>query len=240
VKFWGAILVVAFSSLLALAQEPDPLETRSVQHIQPVEPADPISSDRILGVIPNFQTVSDPNRPVARLTAKQKFSLFVKETVDPFTVVSAVMGAGMSQAGNGTPQYGYGLAAYSRRVGAAYADMATQNFFSDGLLAGVLHQDPRYYRMGPEHSIPRRVMYSMTRMIIGRKDSGRPTFNYAYIGGMSMGIALSNAYYPSSSVNGSVTAGRFVSSLTGAAFGNLLPEFWPDVRQKLAHLHRRR
>jgi len=227
----GAILA---SSFPLSAQESDS-EPLPLHHIQPVEPVDPISNDRILGVIPNFQTVSDPTQPVVPLKVRQKFSLFVKETVDPFTFVSAAMGAALSQRGNATPQYGGGMASYGQRLGAAFTDMATQNFFSDALLASVLHQDPRYYRMGPEHSVPRRVLYSVSRLLIGRRDSGRMTFNFAGVGGMAMGIGLSNAYYPSPSVSGSVTADRFVSSITGAALGNLLPEFWPDVSKKLAH-----
>ncbi len=216
------------------AQDPETPEPRSLQRIQPVEPVDPISSDRILGIIPNFQTVSDPNEHVAPLTPHQKFTLFVKETVDPYTFVSAAMGAALSQAGDGTPKYGVGMAPYSQRLGAAFVDMATQNFFSDFMLATVLHEDPRYYRMGPSHSIPRRVVYSLSRLIITRKDSGPAEFNYSGVGGMAMGIALSNAYYPDRSVSGSVTEARFISSMTGSALGNLLPEFWPDFKEKLA------
>ena len=214
-------------------QEADPLEMPAVQNIQPVEPTDGISNDRILGVIPNFQTVSDPKQIVSRLTAHQKFTLFVKETLDPSTFVSAAIGAGMSQASNGTPKYGDGMAAYSQRVGAAYVDMATQNFFADYALCAVLHEDPRYYRMGPEHSIPRRIWYSMTRLVVTKTDSGRRSFNFAGVGGMAMGIALSNAYYPGKSVSGSVTSGRFTSSMSSTAFGNLLPEFWPDFQELL-------
>jgi hypothetical protein len=189
--------------------------------------------------MPNFQAVSDPNQPVVPLTPRQKFLLFYRETVDPFTFVSAAIGAGLSQSGNRTPQYGGGMASYGQRLGAAYADVATQNFFSDALLATVLHEDPRYYRMGPGHSVPRRVVYSMSRLMIGRRDSGGATFNFAGVGGMAMGIALSNAYYPGRDVNGSTTGGRFVSSITSASLGNLLPEFWPDVKLKLARWRRK-
>jgi hypothetical protein len=229
-------IAIALLSIVTLlqGQDADPVEPVSPVRIQPVEPVDPISNDRILGVIPNYQTVSDPNKPLVPLTSRQKFTLFVKETVDPFTFVSAAMGAGMSQAGDQTPKYGEGIVPFSQRLGAAYVDMATQNFFADALLASVLHEDPRYYRMGPSRSIPRRVVYSMTRLVISKTDSGHPTFNFSGVGGMAMGIALSNAYYPARSVSGSVTEARFLSSVTGFALGNLLPEFWPDVKEKLA------
>jgi hypothetical protein len=243
---FARLMCVAMLSLLVrlhgqeIALEPDSPEPRSLQRIQPVEPADPISNDRIMGVIPNFQTVSDPNQKVAPLTGHQKFTLFVKETVDPYTFVSAAMGAALSQAGDGTPRYGVGMAPYSQRLGAAYVDMATQNFFSDCLLATVLHEDPRYYRMGPGHSIPRRVFYSLSRLVVTRSDAGHERFNFSGVGGMAMGIALSNAYYPAKSVSGSVTEARFISSMTGSALGNLLPEFWPDFKEKVAHWRHKR
>ena len=242
---------VAFRGLLLLgiplfaqepAQDPDAVGLRSLERIQPVDPISPvdgISNDRIMGVIPNFATVTDPSRSMPPLTAHQKFTLFGKETVDPFTFVSAAMGAALSQASNGTPQYGDGMEPYGQRLGAAIADMAAQNFFSDAALATVLHEDPRYYRMGPSHSIPRRVFYSLTRLVVTKRDSGRESFNFSGVGGMAMGIALSNSYYPGRSVSGLVTESRFVSSLTSSALGNLLPEFWPDFKEKLAHWRHR-
>ena len=232
-----AMAVMAVSQpLVAQDAQPDSdiAEPRSLQRIQPVEPADAISSDRILGVIPNFQTVSDPTKPITPLRRWQKVDLFVKETVDPFTFVSAAMGAALSQAGDGTPRYGVGMVPYSQRLGAAFLDMATQNFFSDAILATTLHEDPRYYRMGPGHSIARRVVYSLSRLVITKTDSGKERFNFSGVGGMAMGIALSNAYYPDKSVSGSVNEARFISSMTGGALGNLLPEFWPDFKEKLA------
>ena len=51
---------------------------------------------------------------------------------------------------------------------------------------------------------------------------------------MEMGIALSNADYPPKSVNGDEVAYRTFTSLSATALGNLLPEFWPDIKAKLA------
>ncbi len=50
-----------------------------------------------------------------------------------------------------------------------------------------------------------------------------------------MGIGLSNAYYPASSVNATEVASRFGTSLISSALGNILPEFWPDIHEKLFH-----
>ena len=194
-----------------------------------------LNDKRIFGVIPDFQTVTDPSLGVKPLTAKQKWALALRETIDPFNVVNAAMSAAFSQKGNQTPKYGEGGAAYTRRFGAAFADFGTQNFFSAGLLATVLHQDPRYYRKGPGTSIPKRVVYSVSRLVIARQDSGASTFNAAGIGGMAMGIAASNLYYPTVSIRGCVMAERVSTSLTGGVMGNLMSEFWPDLQRKFFH-----
>jgi hypothetical protein len=192
------------------------------------------NDDRIFGVIPNFLTVENPQPGTAPLTPKQKFALFAKETFDPFTFAESAAGAGVSQAHNGDPVYGRGSGAYADRFGAAFGDVATQNFFSDFLLASWLHEDPRYFRRGPEFSFWNRVGYAISRVVVTRTDSGRNRFNFSGILGMSMGIALSNAYYPDPSVNGAEVGSRFGTSLAASAVGNLLPEFWPDIREKLA------
>jgi hypothetical protein len=200
---------------------------------------DPISNERILGVIPNFQTVPDPAAPYKPLRVRDKWKLFVKETVDPYTFASAAAGAAISQWHNTAPKYGDGAEPYLQRFGAAQADVTTQNFFSDAVLASLLHEDPRYFRMGPSHKVLWRIGYAVSRIAITRKDSGKDGFSFSGIGGMGLGIALSNAYYPPKSVNGDEMGSRVLTSLTAAGLGNLLPEFWPDVKAKLARLRHR-
>ena len=200
---------------------------------RPSRPA--LNENRIFGVIPDYQTVTDSTGPVKPLTPKQKWTLALKESVDPFNVLNAAMGAAFSQRGNQTPKYGEGDVAYARRFGAALADFSTQNFFSAGLLATVLHQDPRYYRKGPGTGVPKRVVYSVSRLVIARQDSGANAFNASGIGGMMLGIAASNLYYPAVSVRGSVMACRVSTSLTGGIMGNLMSEFWPDIQKRFFH-----
>jgi hypothetical protein len=198
-------------------------------------PAAVQTGDRILGVIPNYQTVNDATSPVAPLTPRQKWNLALRETLDPFNIANSVVGAGFSQMGNQTPKYGQGGRAFSLRFGAAWADLATQNFFSAGVLATVLHQDPRYYRRGPRSGVMKRVAYSVSRLAVARQDSGRNAFNASGIFGMGLGIAASNAYYPAQSVRGEVMLARLSTSVTGGIIGNLMSEFWPDIQKKFFH-----
>ncbi len=204
----------------------------------PAPAADPFNEQRILGVMPDYQTVRDPSAKPPPLTKRQKWQLAWKEAIDPFNVASAVMTAGFSQLDNDTPKYGKDSVAYGERFGAAFADFTTQNFLSAGLLASVLHQDPRYYRRGPGSGFWARLVYSASRIVITRNDAGQGVFNTSNLGGMVLGIAASNAYYPPRSVRWNVMAGRLETSLLGSLTGNLMSEFWPDVQKKVFH-HRK-
>src|SRR6185369_14942843 len=67
----------------------------------PPPPVETFNSERIMGVIPDYQTVTEtPGGRAIPLTGKQKWSLALKETVDPFNLVNAVIGAAFSQKGN--------------------------------------------------------------------------------------------------------------------------------------------
>jgi len=194
---------------------------------------------RILGVIPNFQTVS-PERGIHPLTARQKWALFARESTDPFNMAGLAFGAGLANLSNAHPRYGYGGRAYADRFAAAAADMTAQNFFGDAVFGSLFHQDPRYFRKGPQARISTRIFYALSRVAVTRQDSGRRAFNISQLLGMAMGVGLSNAYYPSASANGTVMMERVRTSLTSAVFSNLLPEFWPDIRDRFLHRHHRK
>jgi hypothetical protein len=204
----------------------------------PVQPAPvtvPLNKDRILKIIPNYQTVENSNQNIAPMTAKEKWHLVWKNMVDPFNVGSAALGAAWSQATGTTPKYGRGTGALGERSGAAIGDFGSQTFFSTGVFATVLHQDPRYFRKGPQSRFLPRVADSLEQIVVARQDSGAKTFNASNFLGMAAGIGFSNIYYPPASRTGTVMRGRIVTSLTGDAMGNLLSEFWPDIRRKLFH-----
>lgn len=198
----------------------------------------PAKDQHILGIIPNYQAVMDPTAPAEPRTVRQKWATAFRESADPFNLFNAAIGAGLSQAADSHPKYGYGPGAYGQRYGAAMADVTMQGIFTDGLMASLLHQDTRYYRLGPQANVAHRIYYSLTRVAVARTDAGKPTFNWALLGGSLLAIGFSNAYYPVRSQNGDVMLSRLNSCYTSLAVGNLLPEFWPDIKAKFFH-HKR-
>src|SRR5580704_129457 len=198
---------------------------------QTAGPFDDTSDDRILKVIPNYQTVEEPTPTTPPLTTRQKYKLFLRESTDPFNLTSAALGAAISQGHASDPKYGVGLSAYGQRLGAAVADETSQEFFSDALLATWWHQDPRYFRKG-SGSVLARSFYAVSRVFVCRTDSGRNAGNWSNLAGTALGIGLANVYYPRRSITVSENGSRFITSLSASAFANLLPEFWPDIRRK--------
>jgi hypothetical protein len=242
------VAVSSFSVPFVLAQAPPPELSQGQPVSAPPSSSQAASSqpstvpgfaesvdDRIFGVIPSYLAVEDPRKNVVPLTAKQKFELFAKETLDPFTFASSAAGAALSQIDNDNPKYGHGAGPYAERFGAAMADVTTQNFFSDAVLASLLHEDPRYFRRGPEYGVWYRVGYALSRVVVTRTDQGTNRFNFSGMLGMGLGIGLSNAYYPDASVSASEVGYRFGTSLLASALSNILPEFWPDVHEKFFH-----
>jgi hypothetical protein len=230
------IIEFAADSAIACELEEVSPSAAAMGAVDPILPAAPVfNEDRIMGVMPDYQTVRDTTHWTAPLSVKEKWLLAERETLDPFNFATGLLTAAESQVHNQTPKYGEGWKNYGRRLYAAQLDFATQNFFSAGVMATVLHQDPRYFRKGPQAKFFSRILYSMSRLVIAQQDSGRQAFNGSNVGGVVLGIAASNLYYPAASRNGTVMVSRLWTSFMGGAVGNLMSEFWPDVEQRFFH-----
>ncbi|MDZ4801875.1 MAG: hypothetical protein SGI92_27280 [Bryobacteraceae bacterium] len=109
----------------------------------------------------------------------------------------------------------------------------SQGALTGAVFPALLHQDPRYFRLGPKHSIWKQVGYSMSRVAVIRTDGGRQAPNWSFFLGTAAGVAMSNLWYPSTDRTGSVMGSRMVAISIGSATGNLLPEFWPDIQSRV-------
>jgi len=147
---------------------------------------------RILGIIPNFYVVYDYNTEA--LTTKLKYKLALKSTFDVVTLVGAMFVAGLNQAAD-TPAYVQGMKGYGQRVGAAYADAASDVIIGGAVLPSLLHQDPRYFYQGTGTK-KSRMWHALGSPFICRGDNGKTQFNYSSVGGDLISGALTNVYYP--------------------------------------------
>jgi len=177
---------------------------------------------RVLGIIPNFYVSYIPD--AAPLTAKQKFELALKNTIDPvsFGINGAV--AGFEQAGNGFSEYGQGAKGYGKRYGAAFADSVTGGFFGDALFPSLFRQDPRYFYKGTG-SKRSRILYALANAVICKSDKGRWQPNYSGILGSIVSGGISNAYYPPQARGAPLVFEGAAIGIGASAAANIFQEF---------------
>lgn len=170
-------------------------------------------------------------------TTQKRWTNFVHETAGPITVAGGAFNAVFSQLTDTDPQYGKGGSAFSKRLGASYADIAAQNFFGDFLVASAFREDPRYYRKGPGHSLIYRAGYAISRAFVIRKDDGTNGFNFDNVFGSALSAGFSNLYYPPPSRTRGAFLSHFAIDIADNGFVNLAPEFWTDFRDKILRRH---
>jgi hypothetical protein len=188
---------------------------------------------RVLGVVPNFNI--SYRSDAAPLTAGQKMTLAFRSAVDPFTFAAAIMVAGYHEALNDDTGFGWGIGGFGRRSGAAYLDAFNGTIIGNGILPAVLHQDPRYFRLG-HGTRTHRLLYAMATTVICKSDRTRRWEpNYSNVAGNIISGAISNLYYPSqeSGVGETITNGLTVTA--EGTIGGVFNEFWPDISRKLFH-----
>ena len=183
-----------------------------------------------------------PGQQVPHLSISDKFGMGVKDAVSPISAIGWLLAAGYSQAVDSSPNYDSPLndrsgKAFAQRFGAAAARASSEGIFSDSIMAPILHQDPRYYKMGRGHNVLKRAVYAATRPLITRTDGGHTTINLSYLGGNLAGSALTQAYYPPVNRGLSQVMQTYGGSIGGGALGFLTSEFLDDTLQAL-HLQK--
>lgn len=178
---------------------------------------------RVLGIIPNFFVAYDPKAPP--LTARLKFQLAWKASIDPVDFLGAGALAGLEQADNYFSGYGQGAQGYGKRYGAAFADGFFGSMFGNAIYPILLHQDPRYFYQGTG-SIRSRAAHAIVSAVVCKGDNGRWQPNYSGILGSLTSGGISNLYYPAANRNGvSLTFENTALGTAGSAVQALLQEF---------------
>ena len=176
---------------------------------------------RVLGFIPNFYVVYDPD-PVP-LTTKLKFRLALKVSTDPITALGIAFLSGTQQAGD-TPDYGQGAAGFGKRFGANAADGFSDIMIGGAILPSLLHQDPRYFYQG-SGTKKSRIQHAMLHPFVCKGDNGNWQPNYSSLGGDLASSAISNVYYPRSNRGAGLIFTNFAISTAERVATSLAQEF---------------
>jgi hypothetical protein len=218
------------SSSQTPAQQPS---AEKSQHEKAEEQIREQEKQRLVGVLPQFNI--SYRSDAASMTAGQKMRLALRSSVDPVAFGVAFVAAGYHEAMDDDKGFGWGIEGYGKRSGSAYLDAFDGNIIGNGILPSILHQDPRYFRLG-HGTFTHRLLYSLATNVICKHDNtGRWEPNYSNVSGNIISGAISNLYYPStnSGIGQTFTNGFMVTAEGG--IGSIFDEFWPDVSRKLLH-----
>ncbi len=192
-----------------------------------------LQTKRILGIIPNFRSVSaDVKLPPQ--SEKEKFYTALQDSFDYSAVLLPATIAGYSQLNNSTPEFHQGAKGYARYFWHTYVDQASENIFVEGIVPSLTHEDNRYYTLG-KGGFSKRAIYSLTRVVITRNDAGSETFNLGEVVGAGAAAGISNLYYPSRDRTVSSTVGKWGQSIGIDAATFMFKEFWPDINHHVFH-----
>lgn len=232
----GAVLpdapaVAPQSSQSQNAQQPDSPE---IQRQKAEEQIKEQEHQRTAGIIPAFNVTYHAD--AVSLTPAQKFHLQFRAATDPYVFGLAMFVAGMGEIKDSNRGFGWGPDGYAKRAAAAYGDNVIGHTFGNAILPSLLHQDPRYFRLG-HGTIGHRFLNPLEGAVITRHDnSGKLEPNYSNVFGNLIGGAISNLYYPADRQTDVAHTFRigFMVTVEGA-FGSELQEFWPDISRKIFH-----
>ncbi len=218
------------------AQSTDNAESTTTPAATPpatAQPAGEAIDKRIFGVLPNYRT-ADGTVPFMPITTRRKFYIAAKDSFDYPVYLTAAAFAGLYQLENQNPSFGQGVKGYAKRLATSYGDQAIGNLMTEAIFPSLLHEDPRYFRIGSSGgSTWHRTKYAITRVFVVRTDKGGSTFNFSEWLGNGTAVAVSNLYYPGDTRNVSDNIQKLGIAVGTDAFSQVLKEFWPDIKRKL-------
>lgn len=166
------------------------------------------------------------------MTWQQKGYAAIHNLADPENFGTIVGISAITIAADSHSAYGPGLKGFGKSVGVSYLQDATAQFFGVFAIPVLVHQDPRYIRM-PHAPLTKRIIYSVSRTVIARRDDGTSMPNYATLLNYPIGAILSNQYVPGIDSSASSTVERIFTGYALDPVNNLLTEFLPDVASRV-------
>jgi hypothetical protein len=221
------------NSGVAQTQQNPPEDQKEKQQHSPT--ATTGSPGHIFWVVPAFKV--DYQHGFKPLTTKEKFQEWAQGAYDPLGLGTGAFEAATLEhsSTDGFCGYGPGWGGYGKCFGSLELDANVSSFIGDFALTSLLHQDPRYFRLG-KGSFGGRLWYAVSRVFVTYNDSGRTVFYTSALSGTAIAAGLSNLYYPQKDRGVGHSVSRVAIDLGNTALYNAAAEFWPDIHRKLHHI----
>ncbi len=159
---------------------------------------------------------------------------YLKHTFSPAAAGRAGMGAAVTQATNTPSEWGQGAAGYGKRLGSAFG----KHLVKRGIqypVAKMFHEQLGYQRSRKRGFGPR-LEHALTATVITHKTTtGKRTVSKGELAGAFGSGLISRAWQPASTrgVGSGVASGGITLGVDAA--GNVVREFWPEIRHPRGH-----
>ena len=173
-----------------------------------------------------------PGLPLCSLRFDDKFMLFVEDSLDPVTFLSAGFEASIKQSYDWDHDFGQGAAGLTRRFGAELTDRVSAKFFKDFAYPVIFSEDPRYYRLG-SGGTGRRIWHAVEHRFVAYSPKGTRMFNYSEWLGTGTAVAIGNLYHPGNDRGASGMARQMGYQFAWDTGFDILREFWPEIAHSL-------
>jgi hypothetical protein len=199
----------------------------------PAVPAYEEQTKRIMGVLPNFRSVT-AGANVPKESAREKMITATEDNYDYTSLFFAGFIAADSFVTKSTPEFHQGAAGFARYYWHTVADQSVENYFVEFIVPSVTHEDSRYYALGKEGgSFWKRAGYSVTRGLVTRTDKDKATFNYSEVIGSAAAASISIFYYPTKEQTVANGLRNWGLDVTYDSITFVFHEFWPDIHHMI-------
>jgi hypothetical protein len=192
---------------------------QSADRVIPAPGAAPVSQTSNKGLLRVFL----PADPKTTLTARERFDLYVFNTIGPWAILGEATTASISQARNIPWEWGQGADAWGHRFGANMAYNSVRQTISYGV-SEIVHEDNRYFASS-KRTAPGRIGYVLISPVTARRRDGRRAFSISAFSGLVGAATISLAWRPESMRSGGNVARNFMFSYAASAGINAFREF---------------
>ena len=166
-------------------------------------------------------------RAYVPLTAHQRLTLYLKNTVNPVSLFRTAASAGWGQWRDRPEEWGEGSHAFEHRVISSYAEHITFTTLMYGS-SSLFHEDNRYLPSG-ETGFKPRLRYALESSFLARHDDGTRHVSISNIVAI-VGAALISRTWQPHDTRGLRPAAINMGVMVSAAAGfDVLREFLPDL-----------
>lgn len=160
-----------------------------------------------------------------------RWNWFGESTIGAESLLGGGLSAGFGTLTDQPREYGPHWLGFAQRYGMRLTGVATGNAIEGGVGA-MIHEDPRYWRIGETGSIKSRAAAIIKQTFLARDDYGHTKPAYARYLAVSGNNFISNTWRADSEADVSHALIRTGTGFLGRMGGNAFDEFWPDIKNK--------